>query len=103
MCVCVLFVIPSLLLNRVSYARVQFELDLVVSGDVRVTVNSGGKHSQKLFQFWFNTAMLPLGGDIKRHALRLGKPALDGPIVKDKTVSKTVDSSFRIELVCVTL
>jgi hypothetical protein len=49
----------------------QFNLDLVVSGDVRVTVLSAEK---KLFQFWFNTAMLPLDdATLRRYPLQLGK------------------------------
>jgi len=73
--------------------RIEFAIDVVVSGDVKVSVASTKGKQDELFHFWLHTSMLTFSPD-GRAVVRLGKLALDGAIVKDE---KLVKPSFRVE------
>ncbi len=73
----------------------EFKLNVVVSGDVKIVVENGKR--EELFHFWFNTTMTEADDEEPRCALNLGKVALDGPLAKDKSF-KLVTQTFRADL-----
>jgi hypothetical protein len=73
----------------------EFKLNVVVSGDVKIVVENGKR--EELFHFWFNTTVTEADDEEPRCALNLGKVALDGPLAKDKSF-KLVTQTFRADL-----